>query len=239
MKDTLLHSLAHLRTLATISALAITLTLTACGARLPVSGLEPTAQPVAVVADQFAPTLTLSPPSGYAGLYVQVTGTGWPPNMMVVVVLSDPSGISTTVATKDTDSGGNLSTGFLYPIDTRWLLKVPYTVSAESADGQYRASAEFVVVEPGTEISPTAVALATPEAAATPTVAIAPTATTMISATSTPAPTPTTVPTTVPTSVPTNAPTATSTVQATVTKTPTPEASADNQPPLVVSRVRS
>jgi hypothetical protein len=187
--------------------LVLMLLLSACGTLgLALPGAEPTAQVVAVATTgpSFNPTITLDPPSGHAGIYVQVAGTGWPPNMLVVVILTDPSGISTTVATKDTDRAGFLSTGFLYPIDARWLLDAAYTISAESVDGKYRATAQFAVVEPGTIVTPPPLAtpLATAVVAAPPT-QVAPTAVAQVAAaTFTPQPTavpPTPVP---PTPVP-------------------------------------
>jgi hypothetical protein len=175
---------------------ALTLLLAACGGRLSLPGALPTAQPVAAAPaqpPQFNPSLSLSPSSGHAGIYVQVTGAGWPPHMMVVVALSDPGGISTTVASNDTDAAGTLSTGFLYPIDARWLLSAPYTVVAESADGQFEASAVFTVVEPGAELTPTVPPTTAP--------------TSLPTATETATPVPTTAPTTVPTAVATATPT--------------------------------
>lgn len=224
----------------------LTLAVTACS-RLALPGPEPTAaQPVAVAttAQQFSPTLTLDPPSGHAGIYVQVSGAGWPPHMMVVVVLTDPSGISTTVASKDTDNSGQLVTGFLYPIDARWLIEGPYTVTAESADGKYRASAAFTVVQPGAEI--------TPDVADTPAVEITPTAiaTNIVAAAPTVTPVPTLGPTVVPTAVPTTAPTPVPTATdpaptpvpqptATAIQAPTAEAApaSDNGPLVTVALV--
>lgn len=196
--------------------LTLTLLLAACGGRFAFPGPEATTQPVAVAEGQFAPAITLSPPSGYAGIYVKVTGAGWPPNMMVVVVLTDPNGSSTTVASKDTDGAGNLTTGFLYPIGARWLLVGSYIVAAESADGAHQATAEFTVTEPGTDITPTAVATNVVAAAPTST---PPAVTPAASATAT---------TANPTSTPVPAATAASQVtprpRVTVASSPTPQA---------------
>jgi hypothetical protein len=38
--------------------------------------------------------ITLSPTSGYAGTFVGVTGTGWPPSAMVLIKLADAQGRS-------------------------------------------------------------------------------------------------------------------------------------------------
>jgi hypothetical protein len=182
------------RYLFTIILLTLLLLLSACGSRFALPGLPPTAEPVAMVAEQFDPAISLNPSSGHAGIYVQVTGDGWPQRMMVVVILTDPDGISTTVASNDTDSTGKLFTGFLYPIDTRWLLNGSYTVTAESADGRYRATAQFTVVEPGAEAVPTPVATSTAAAVAAAPTATEPSATTTAAPTVTPAPTATSAP---------------------------------------------
>jgi hypothetical protein len=144
--------------------------------------------------------------------------------MMVVIVLTDPNGISTTVAGKDSDSSGNLVTGFLYPIDTRWLLHGSYTVVAESADGQHRATADFFVVEPGTEN--------TPAVAATSVVAAAPSATPTAAQ---PTATLTPVPTATPTATPTQQPTAAPSPQAQNAKA---APAADTQPDVLTAALR-
>ncbi|MCC6455778.1 MAG: hypothetical protein IT328_12580 [Caldilineaceae bacterium] len=205
---------------------ALTLLLAACGGRLSLPGALPTAQSVAAAPAQpaqFNPSLSLSPSNGHAGIYVQVTGAGWPPHMMVVVALSDPSGISTTVASNDTDATGTLSTGFLYPIDARWLLSAPYTVVAESADGQFEASAVFTVVEPGAELTPTLLPTTAP--------------TSLPTATATVTPIPTTAPTAAPTAIATATPTALPTSIPTASPQPVAEVAAEatpvNNSPLV------
>ena len=195
------------RTLFPLLALTLTVTLSACSS---VAGLgpEPTAQAVAAAAGDFSPIITLSPPSGYAGTNVFVIGTGWPANLSVVVLLTDPNGISTTVASTSTDSAGNLKTDFFYPSDARWLLNAPYTVSVASADATYQAAAKFTIANPADAPTPTTVPTAVPTAVLTtaPTAiaqapTVAPTATPV--ATATPLPTMTPVPTAVPTLVPT------------------------------------
>lgn len=180
-----LHQAVYRRWFFISTILVVSFMLAACGSRFSLPGAQPATQSVAVVGGQFHPTLALSPTSGHGGVYVQATGSGWPPNMMVVVALTDPSGISTTVASSDTDATGNLATGFLYPIDERWLISGPYTILAGSADGQFEASAQFTVVEPGDEAASTP--LSTPSVTTTTTVAQAATPTPA----STPLPTPT------------------------------------------------
>lgn len=102
---------------------------------------------------QFEPTLAVDPPGGYGGIYIRVTGDGWPRNMLVLVALADDTGKSSTLASVDTDFEGRLSTGFLYPIDARWLDSRAYQVIAMTADGRHEATALFQIGEPGTEIA--------------------------------------------------------------------------------------
>jgi hypothetical protein len=136
-----------------MAALLLTIALAACSSGAANTRVVPAAQPVA--AAQFSPTVAVSPAGGHAGIYVQVTGEGWPSNMMVVVALSDKNGRSGTLAASDTDGNGRLATGFLYPIEGRWLAPGSYVVSAETADGSFVATTEFTVVEPGTQVIPT------------------------------------------------------------------------------------
>jgi len=211
-----------------IVALALLLALAGCGGRLSLPGSGPTAQSVAAAPSaQFTPTLALNPTSGYAGIYVGATGAAWPPNMMVVISMTSPDGKSmSSLASKDTDSSGNLTTGFLYPIDSDWLQPGIYTVIAESADGKYQAKAPFTVVRPGEQIAPTVIATAT-VAAITPTAQVT-VAVAGSTATSTP----------IPTAISTAQPTATA--QPTPTNSPTPQVAkaeaasgASNQEPVV------
>jgi hypothetical protein len=133
------------------------LALAGCNGGAPRPQLSVAASPAAVA--QGAPSLALNPPLGHAGIYVQVSGSGWPRNMLVVIALADQSGRSNTLAASDTDQSGALTTGFLYPIDERWLTPGPHEVIAETADGQLQTSAEFMVIGPGTEIPPAPAAM--------------------------------------------------------------------------------
>jgi hypothetical protein len=217
-----LHSRRRERIFVRVVALALLLILAACGGRSSLSNSESTAQSVAASSGQFAPTLLLDPPSGYAGVYVKATGAAWPQDMMVIVGITAPDGKSMpSLASKDTDNAGNLTTGFLYPIDSDWVQPGIYTVIAESADGKYQVKVPFTVVHPGEQITSTPVATAASVTPTTPVVAAV-----AASATSTPAPTAT--------------PIATPTVQPTATNSPTPKSAtaqaasaADNRPPVV------
>lgn len=99
--------------------------------------------------------VSLQPASGYGGLYVQVSGENWPRNMMVLVTLEDDQGRSETLAAADTDQAGNLTTGFLFPIDERWLSSGSLWVVTTTADGSIETKAKFTVVPPGTEVAMT------------------------------------------------------------------------------------
>ena len=82
-------------------------------------------------------------------MYVQVRGAHWPQNMLVLITLKDSQGSSSTLASSNTDQTGNLTTGFLYPIDERWLADGSRSVVAITADGRVETEAEFAVVPPG------------------------------------------------------------------------------------------
>ncbi|MCC6455988.1 MAG: hypothetical protein IT328_13630 [Caldilineaceae bacterium] len=140
-------------------ALLVALCVAGCG-RLPF-GNKPDAAPAQVSASAsnqgstMNASLALQPASGYGGLYIQVNGNNWPQNMMVLVTLEDAQGRSETLAASDTDAAGNLTTGFLFPIDERWLASDLLSVVTASADGSIEAKAQFTVVPPGAEIAET------------------------------------------------------------------------------------
>lgn len=150
------------------------------------------------------PQIAISPPSGYAGVYVQVVGNGWPANDLVLVVLSDDAGRSGILAASAANPSGQVTTGFLYPISPRWLSAGKHTIVAYTADGNLQATAEFEVtpgegVTPGAatpQASPTATAAATglvihtPTARPTPGAAATPSATATTAAATAVAPTP-------------------------------------------------
>lgn len=122
------------------------------------------------------PQIAISPPNGYAGVYVQVVGNGWPANDLVLVVLSDDAGRSGILAASAANPSGQVTTGFLYPISPRWLSPGPHTIVAYTADGNLQASAEFQVT-PGEGVTPAAAtAQVSPTAAATGLVIQTPTA---------------------------------------------------------------
>jgi hypothetical protein len=142
------------------------LVLSACLSLLAPAG--PVRTPVVLPADGGdQPQIAISPPSGYAGVYVQVVGNGWPANDLVLVVLSDEAGRSGILAASAANPSGQVTTGFLYPISPRWLSAGAHTIVAYTADGNLQASAEFQVT-PGEGVTPAAAtAQASPTAAAT------------------------------------------------------------------------
>jgi hypothetical protein len=85
--------------------------------------------------------------------------------MMVLVTLEDAQGRSETLAASDTDSTGKLNTGFLFPIDERWLASESASVVTTTADGSIEAKANFTVVPPGSEVAMTSSVSATEETA--------------------------------------------------------------------------
>lgn len=96
-------------------------------------------------------TLRLNPPAGSGGLYIEVRGEQWPRNMMTLVALEDDQGRSDTLAAVDTDQSGNLATGFVFPIDSRWIESDSTWVVVTTADGKVEAKTRFTVVPPGQE----------------------------------------------------------------------------------------
>ncbi len=149
-------------------------------------------------ADTGAPrtaAIALAPAAGYAGTFVSVTGTGWPPSAMVLVKLADAQGRSPVLAAVATDAKGQFTTGFVYPVGERWLHPGSAAVIAHTENGKVETTAPFTVAPPAGVMPPTSTPTAAP--------AVSPTVTTTIPFTSgalaaTPAPTVTPVPTATP-----------------------------------------
>lgn len=160
------HRTSHLIVL--LSALLMTITLAACGRSSP-ANQSPTLTTSASTKTNDAQNaaMTLQPASGYGGLYVQVSGEQWPQNMMVLVTLEDDQGRSETLAASDTDQAGKLTTGFLFPIDQRWLDGNSLWVVTTTADGRIEAKAEFTIVSPGAEVAATSTSTSTADTVAT------------------------------------------------------------------------
>ena len=158
------------------------------------------------------PRLQITPEEGYAGVYVQVTGQGWPINGLVLVTLMDDRGRSGILAAATVDEQGRLSTGFLYPVNRRWLVPGDHTVLAYTPDDKLQATARFTVIPPAGTTPPAATVPATPPGTVTP----------ASSVTVTPSVTPTNTATSTPTSTPTNTPSPTLTPTPSPTSTPLP-----------------
>ncbi len=176
------------------TALAALLTLTGC-ANVVVDQFYTTPPPTQLAEPiSTAPRVELSPSDGYAGTYITVEGSNWPADARVLLALRDDAGRSDILAVGSSNFSGRFTTGFLFPIDERWLDPGPKIVTAYIVDGPDDGAAvetTFTVVPPaGVVVPPTATPTDTPTPTETPT----------------PTPTPTA------TSTPTNTPTATSTL---------------------------
>ena len=147
------------------------------------------------------PAIAISPTSGSAGVYIQVSGEGWPVSSLVLVTLRDERGRSGILAASTADTAGTISTGFLYPISPRWLAAGTHTVLAYTSDGRHEATALFQTGQPGEEVEVTGTATAATSAEETTTAQEAATATP--APTVTPTPTPSATPTITPPPTPT------------------------------------
>jgi len=144
------------------------------------------------------PAISISPTSGFAGVYVRVTGENWPEGSLVRIALRDGSGRSRILAINTADAAGTISTGFLYPGSPRWLEAGTHTVLAYTSDGRHEATALF---QTGEDIEVTATA--TPTDTPTPTPSVTATPTPADTPTDTPTPTPSATPTLTPVPTPT------------------------------------
>ena len=142
-----------------------------------------------------APGVALAPADGYAGTYITVTGSNWPAEARVLLALRDDAGRSDILAVGTSDFNGSFTTGFLFPIDERWLDSGPQVVTAYIVDGPdsgETVETTFTIVPPtGVVVPPTATPTETPLPTETPTQTSTPPSTNTPSPTSTPTPTPT------------------------------------------------
>ena len=148
------------------------------------------------------PAITISPTSGSAGVYVQVTGKNWPVSSLVLITLRDDRGRSGILAASTADTAGTISTGFLYPISPRWLAAGTHTVLAYTSDGQNEATALFQTGE-ADEVTGTATAASSAQGATTAQEAATATPSSTVTPTVTPTPTPSATPTITPAATPT------------------------------------
>ncbi len=157
---------------------------------------EPTITPTPIPVAQGGenPTLAVYPDRGPAGAYIAVTGTGWPGETMVMILVADDQGRSDILTRSTTAPDGTLSTGFLYPFAARWQLGGSHRVIAETETGLQQTT-PFWVSAPLVTVVPTAtVTVLPPTATVTPTAPVLPSATPTATATAIPTPIPTETP---------------------------------------------
>ena len=182
----------------------IALALSACTSPLYSPAVGVPTRPV-VESSSGEPAIAISPTSGSAGVYIQVSGEGWPVSSLVLVTLRDERGRSGILAASTADTAGTISTGFLYPISPRWLAAGTHTVLAYTSDGRHEATALFQTGQPGEEVEVTGIATAATSAEETTTAqeaataTPAPTVTPTVTLTPTPSATPTITPIPTPT----------------------------------------
>ena len=143
------------------------------------------------------PAITISPTSGSAGVYVQVTGENWPVSSLVLIALRDERGRSGILAASTADTAGTISTGFLYPISPRWLAAGTHTVLAYTSDGQHEATALFQTGD-AAAVTGTATAASSAQQATTAQEAATATPSSTVTPTVTPTHTPSATPTITP-----------------------------------------
>jgi hypothetical protein len=148
-------------------------------------------RPTRISSNALLPAISISPNSGYAGAYIEVTGNQWPSNSLVLLALEDELGRSGILATTNASGDGTVETGFLYPTSQRWLSPGEYTILAYTGNGSRKTTTTFTVTSASTATeattTPTVALVADAPSTATPTPLSEPTAT------PTPTPTPTVV----------------------------------------------
>ncbi|MCB0115088.1 MAG: hypothetical protein KDD84_13395 [Caldilineaceae bacterium] len=112
------------------------------------------------------PQLAVSPESVYAGSDIQVVGSNWPANSLVLVTLTDGENQSGILSATNADSDGDLATAFVYPSGENWLRAGAYTVVAYIGNGAIEATAQ-IVVDPAAGPTPTDTPIPTPTLAVT------------------------------------------------------------------------
>jgi hypothetical protein len=96
-----------------------------------------------------SPTLAVQPGQGSGGQQVQVLGTNWPANQLIMVHLEDEQGRSGFMAAANTDAAGQLITGFTWPVSQRWQQPGTVQVVANSPGERHTAETTFTVLAPG------------------------------------------------------------------------------------------
>lgn len=94
-----------------------------------------------------APQLTLEPANGAGGTRVSVSGSGWKPGEMVLMVLEDERGRSSVLTATIPDATGTFEASFFYPTAPRWQSVGSHTLRAytENSTGQ---TVPFQVLSP-------------------------------------------------------------------------------------------
>lgn len=143
----------------------------ALGACTSGSALVAPIRPTRISQNVLLPIIEVTPNSGYAGVYIEVTGSNWPSNSLVLLALEDSQGRGGILAATNANGDGDFETGFLYPTSQRWLSPGEYAILAYSGDGNNQTIASFTVT--GTSAAtPTLTPTAAPVAEATSTAAI-------------------------------------------------------------------
>jgi hypothetical protein len=187
--------------------------------------------PTPVSLAQLQPQIVLDPATGFGGSFVQVVGTEWEPGQSISLSVADGSVRSAVLITAEVDAAGRFATGFLYPLNERWIQPGVYQIIAETSGARQSSSASFSVTYPATETpTPTITPFETSTPLPTFTPTFTPTDTPTSTPTQTPTPTNTETPTTTPTSTPSDTPTETPTPSDTPTGTATPTVTETSPP---------
>jgi hypothetical protein len=105
-----------------------------------------------------AATISLSPPAGYAGTLITVSGQGWGPGEVVFIQLAPPSGEVQdrfSYAGAVTDESVRFTTSFTFPREERWLSLGTVRIVASASGSGRAASATFQMVAPTPTTAPT------------------------------------------------------------------------------------
>jgi hypothetical protein len=132
------------------------------GACTDVSMITAPVRPTRISSNTVLPVIEVSPSSGYAGVYIQIKGSHWPSNSLILLALEDGQGRSDILAATNADSNGNIETGFLYPTSQRWLSPGEYTILAYTGNASRQITASFNVTEASVATPTAAPALTSP-----------------------------------------------------------------------------
>jgi hypothetical protein len=105
-----------------------------------------------------AATISVSPPAGYAGTLITVSGQGWGPGEVVFIQLAPlPGEVQDhfSYAGAVTDESDRFTTSFTFPREERWLSLGTVRIVASASGSGRTASATFQVVAPTPTDTPT------------------------------------------------------------------------------------